>query len=459
MTMSRSGYRRTVGLLLAAGLGVSASACGGDPAPAGGGQGAQAGGQVNITVACQPAKTAPENRKAWDDDVAEFQKLHPNVVVRSTDQQPCFDPKTFGPKLAGGQMETVFVVPVTNYNEVIEKGQALDVTPYLSEIKNWNDLRQDVRDLVTKDGKVYGVPNVHYSVGLVYNRKLFAQAGLNPDAPPKTWAEVREAAKKIAALGPGHVGYGEYSGGNTGGWHFTMQVYGRGGEMVTPDGKKAAFNSPEGKAVLRNLYDMRWVDDSMGAKLYNGWEALMLAMGGGKVGMMLGAPDVITDVVQKFNGDYADYGITGFPEAKASLSGGEAYFINPKATPEQAKAGMQWIDFQFNTVGKGRFDFERGKAIGNPVGIPDNDVYGDSPTGKAIQEARQANAVLPVANFKPYVDASATIPPKMEPPYAQELYAVLDVAMSAVLSRKNADIDKLLADAEAKANAVLASKG
>ncbi|MEV5409979.1 extracellular solute-binding protein [Thermopolyspora sp. NPDC052614] len=458
--MSRSGYRRTVGLILMAGLGVSAAACGGDPAgTGGGGQGAQAGAKVSITVACQPAKTAPENRKAWDDDVAEFQKAHPNVVVASTDQQPCFDPKTFGPKLAGGQMETVFVVPVTNYNEVIGKRQALDITPYIGEIKNWNDLRQDVRDLVTKDGKVYGVPNVHYSVGLVYNRKLFTQAGLDPDNPPKTWAEVREAAKKIAALGPGHVGYGEYSGGNTGGWHFTMQVYGRGGEMVTPDGKKAAFNSPEGKAVLQNLYDMRWTDNSMGAKLYNGWEALMLAMGGGKVGMMLGAPDVVTDVVQKFNGNYADYGITGFPEAKASLSGGEAYFINPKATPEQAKAGLQWIDFQFNTVGKGRFNFARGKQIGNPVGIPDNDVYGDSPTGKAIQEARQANAALPVSNYQPYVDASATIPPKMEPPYAQELYAVLDVAMSAVLSRRDADIDKLLADAEAKANAVLASKG
>ncbi len=458
--MSRSGYRRTVGILLMAGLGVSAAAFAGDPAgTGGGGQGSQAGAQVNITVACQPAKTAAENRKAWDDDVAEFQKAHPNVVVRSTDQQPCFDPKTFGPKLAGGQMETVFVVPVTNYNEVIGKRQALDITPYIGEIKNWNDLRQDVRDLVTKDGKVYGVPNVHYSVGLVYNRKLFTEAGLDPDNPPKTWAEVREAARKIAGLGPGHVGYGEYSGGNTGGWHFTMQVYGRGGEMVSADGKKAAFNSPEGKAVLRNLYDMRWTDDSMGAKLYNGWEALMLAMGGGKVGMMLGAPDVVTDVVQKFNGNYADYGITGFPEAKASLSGGEAYFINPRATPEQAKAGLQWIDFQFNTVGKGRFDFARGKQIGNPVGIPDNDVYGDSPTGKAIQEARRANAALPVSNYRPYVDASATIPPKMEPPYAQELYAVLDVAMSAVLSRRDADVDKLLADAETKANAVLASKG
>jgi multiple sugar transport system substrate-binding protein len=229
--------------------------------------------------------------------------------------------------------------------------------------------------------------------------------------------------------------------------------------MVTPDGRKAAFNSPIGKQVLQYLHDMRWVDDSMGAKLYNGWESLMMAMGGGKVGMMLGAPDVITDVVQKFDGDYADYGITGIPEAKAALSGGEAYFINPKATPEQARAGMKWIDFQFNTVGKGRFDFARGKAIGNPVGIPDNDVYGDSPTGKAIQQAREENAVVPVANYRPYVEASATIPPKMEPPKAQELYAVLDVAMSAVLSRRDADIDRLLADAEAKANTILASNG
>src|SRR5690606_7437047 len=311
--------------------------------------------EVTITVACQPAKSAPKERQAWDDDVAAFMKANPGVTVKSTDQQPCFDPKTFGPKLAGGQMETVFVVPVTNYDDVIRQSQALDITPYTGEIKNWNDLRTDVRELVTHDGKVYGVPNVNYSVGLVYNRKLFTEAGLDPDAPPATWAEVREAAKKIAALGPGHVGYGEYSGGNTGGWHFTQAIYGRGGSILTPDGtpdgKRAAFNSPEGKAVLQTLHDMRWVDDSMGSKLLVGWESLMMAMGSGKVGMMLGAPDVVTDVVNKFRGSATDYGITGFPEAKASLSGGEAFMINPKATPAEAEAGMRWIDFRFNTVG------------------------------------------------------------------------------------------------------------
>lgn len=446
--------KRSAGLLVASALGLSACGSGQPATPSAGGA-----EQVTITVACQPAKSAPKERQAWDDDVAAFMKANPGVTVKSTDQQPCFDPKTFGPKLAGGQMETVFVVPVTNYDDVISQGQALDVTAYTGEIKNWNDLRPDVRDLVTRDGKVYGVPNVHYGVGLVYNRKLFAQAGLDPDSPPTTWAEVREAARKIAALGPGHVGYGEYSGGNTGGWHFTQAIYGRGGAVLTPDGKKAAFNSPEGRAVLQTLHDMRWVDNSMGNKLLVGWESLMMAMGSGKVGMMLGAPDVVTDVVNKFKGNVADYGITGFPEAKASLSGGEAFMINPRATPAEARAGMRWLNFRFNTVGKGRFDFARGKANGNPVGVPDNDVYGDSPTGKAIQEERRKHATLPVENYEPYVKAAATTPPKAEPPHAQELYAILDVVMSGVLSRKDADIGKLLTDAETKANALLAAKG
>ncbi|TDE36472.1 extracellular solute-binding protein [Nonomuraea mesophila] len=448
--------QRSTGLLLVTVIGLAATACGsGEPdSPSAGGAEA-----VTITVACQPAKSAPKERKAWDDDVATFMKNHPGVTVKSTDQQPCFDPKTFGPKLAGGQMETVFVVPVTNYADVIGKGQALDITPYTSTIKNWDDLRPDVRELVTKDGKVYGVPNVHYGVGLVYNRALFTKAGLDPNRPPATWAEVREAAKKIAALGQGYVGYGEYSGGNTGGWHFTQAIYGRGGSILTPDDTKAAFNSPEGKAVLQTLHDMRWVDDSMGNKLLVGWESLMMAMGSGKVGMMLGAPDVVTDVVNKFKGNVADYGITGFPEAKASLSGGEAFMINPKATPEEAEAGLAWLDFRFNTVGKGRFDFARGKALGNPVGVPDNDVYGDSPTGKAIQADRVKHASLPVENYEPYARAAATIPPKAEPVHAQELYAILDVPMSGVLSREDASIDQLLADAETKANALLAAKG
>ncbi|WP_199547679.1 ABC transporter substrate-binding protein [Streptomyces sp. N35] len=434
--------------LISSGLVLTATACGGDDSDS------DAGGGVTITVACQPAKTAPKTRKAWDDDVAAFEKAHPGVKVKSTDQQPCYDPKTFAAKIAGGQMETVFVVPVTNYTDVIAKKQAKDITGVTNLVKNFGDIKQDARDMVTKDGKVYGVPNVNYSVGLVYNRALFEKAGLDPEAPPQTWDEVRAAAKKIADLGDGHVGYGEYGGGNVGGWHFAQSIFSRGGEMVV-DGK-AAFNSAEGKAVLQTLHDMRWEDDSVGKKVLIGWETLMQQMGAGKTGMMLGAPDVVTDVVQKFQGKVEDYGITSIPEGKASLTGGEAYMINPKANAAETKAAMQWIDFQFNTPGKGRHDYARGKANGDPVGVPNNDYMGDSPTGQEIIKLRNDNASLPVENYQTYIDKAATVTAKLEPPKAQELYAVLDVAMSAVLTRENADIDKLLADAETKANKILA---
>ncbi|MFD4375641.1 ABC transporter substrate-binding protein [Streptomyces sp. NPDC058486] len=439
---------RNLAVLLTTGLVLTTAACGGDSSDS------NAGGDVTITVACQPPKTAPKQREAWNSDVAEFEKAHPGVKVKSTDQQPCFDPKSFAAKLAGGQMETVFMVPVTNYADVISKKQAKDITGVTDLVKNFGDIRQDVTGMVTKDGKVYGVPNVSYSVGLVYNRKLFKDAGLDPDAPPKTWDEVRAAATKIAGLGDGYVGYGEYGGGNVGGWHFAQSIFSRGGEMVV-DGK-AAFNSPEGKAVLQTLHDMRWKDDSVGSRVLIGWEALMQQMAVGKTGMMLGAPDVVTDVVQKFQGKKDDYGITGIPEGKASLSGGEAYMVNPKADDAQTKAAMQWIDFQFNTPGKGRHDYARGKANGEAVGVPNNDYMGDSPTGRKIAEERTANAVLPVEYYQPYVDTSKGVELKLEPPHAQELYAVLDVPMSAVLTRESADIDKLLKDAETKANGILA---
>ena len=45
------------------------------------------------------------------------------------------------------------------------------------------------------DGKVYGVPFAAYGIGLHYNRQLFEEAGLDPDAPPTTWAEVRDGGQ------------------------------------------------------------------------------------------------------------------------------------------------------------------------------------------------------------------------------------------------------------------------
>ncbi|WP_460665914.1 ABC transporter substrate-binding protein [Kribbella swartbergensis] len=450
--------RRGLGLVLVVGLGLVAASCGsGEEKPDAQGS-AGADGPVTITVGCQPPKSNPKERAAWDADVAEFQKLHPNITIESKDAFPCINPDTFQAKLAGGTQEDVFYVYYTDVQKIIKARQAADISQYVGSVKAVDDLRDDVMSVFKDGDKTYGLPRNNYNMGLVYNRKLFTQAGLDPDAPPTTWAEVHAAAKKIAALGPGYVGFGEYSAGNTGGWHFAASLYARGGSMVSDDGKSAAFNSPEGKAVLENLKQMRWVDNSMGSKQLLQWEDLMRMMGSGKLGMMIGAPDVVQSVNNDFQGKFEDYGVAAVPESegKSSLSGGDGYMFNPKATPEKIKAGLLWLEFHELTPGKGQFNYARAKEQGRPVGLPIPDLYGDSARGKEIVALRKQYATVPVEHFAPYVAAQSKITNKLEPPKAQELYAVLDVAMSAVLTRQDADIDKLLSDAESKANKILA---
>ena len=457
--MRTTSHRRALSLLLVAGLGLVAASCGSTDSDEPTGQGSgSADGKVTITVGCQPPKSNPKERAGWDEDVAEFQKLHSNITIESKDAFPCINPDTFQAKLAGGSQEDVFYVYYTDVQKIIKAKQAADISEYVGTVKALTDVRADVQGVFKDGDKMYGLPRNNYNMGLVYNRKLFTQAGLNPDAPPTTWAEVQEAAKKIAALGAGYVGFGEYSAGNTGGWHFAASLYARGGSMVGDDGKTAAFNSDEGKAVLENLKQMRWNDNSMGSKQLLQWEDLMRMMGGGKLGMMIGAPDVVQSVNNDFQGKFEDYGVTAVPESdgKASLSGGDGYMFNPKASPEKIKAGLLWLEFHELTPGKGQFNYARAKTQGRPVGLPIPDLYGDTAPGKEIVALRKQYATVPVDHFTPYVTAQTSITNKLEPPKAQELYAVLDVAMSAVLTRKDADIDKLLSDAESKANKILA---
>lgn len=450
---------RILATLLTAVIGTAVAGCGGDGADGKDTAPLDAGTKVSITVGCMPAKSQEAQRKEWNEDVAAFQKLHPNITIVGKDAFPCIDPQTFQAKLAGGQMEDVFYVYFTDVQNIVAKGQAADLTPYIGQVGQYESLDPTVAKVFKNDGKVYGLPRQNYTMGLFYNRELFERAGLNPDAPPKTWAEVREAAKKISALGDGIAGYAELSAKNQGGWHFTTLLYSQGGDMVTADGGKSAFNGPQGRAVLQTLKDMRWTDDSMGTKQLLVDADIQRMMAAGKLGMYLGAPDNATALVDQFKGDYEDYGMAPIPGGTGTLLGGDGYMINPGASPEKIKAGLMWLEYYALTPGQGQLDYARAAKDGRPVGLPQPKLFGQNAVGQKDRELRAASANLPVQNFKPYEDAYTTVPGKLEPPQAQKLYAILDSVVSAVLTRQDASIDELLADAQEKADAVLARSG
>ncbi|MGW3633180.1 ABC transporter substrate-binding protein [Streptomyces sp. NPDC005122] len=448
--MRNPGFRRTFVVFTASAFALTATACGSS------GDDGSAGGKTRITVNCEPPKSAKVDRAFFDADVKAFEKANPDIDVVTHDAFPCQDPKTFDAKLAGGQMEDVFYTYFTDAKHVVDINQAADITSYVKDLKSYGTLQQQLRDIYTVDGKIYGVPRTGYSMGLIYNKALFTKAGLDPDKPPATWEEVRADAKKIAALGGGTVGYADYSAQNQGGWHFTAELYSQGGDVVAPDGKKSSIDTPEGKAVLQNLHDMRWADNSMGTKQLLVLNDVQQMMGSGKLGMYLSAPDNIPILVKEKGGNYKDLALAPMPGGKGTLVGGDGYMFNKKDSPAQIKAGLKWLEHMFLTPGKGFLgDYARAKQNNAPVGLPEPRLFTGAADAKD-QEVKKANANVPVENYQGFLDGNQSLQMKIEPPQAQQIYSVLDAAVSAVLTKKDADIDQLLKDASGKIDSILA---
>lgn len=101
-------------------------------------------------------------------------------------------------------------------------------------------------DLGRVDGKVYLVPIGTSTPAMFYNVEAFAKAGLDPQAPPRSWAETRAAAEKLTAAGYEGVLWGW---GITGNWIFQAMLEDAGGRMADPSGRTVTFNQAPGVKV------------------------------------------------------------------------------------------------------------------------------------------------------------------------------------------------------------------
>ena len=457
ITLIRGGKRRLLSpVAVAAGFALALTACSSGDKDADT-SGASAG-PVTITVNNLPPETEKIPRQNFLEDVAAFQKANPNIKINPKEGK--MDPATFSAKLAGGQLEDAFYVYFTDPAGLINRRQVADITPY---VKDFPDIQQIKPNLLAVfgdgKGKTYGLPEGNYTMGLVYNRVLFEQAGLDPEKPPATWEDLREYAKKISALGNGINGYGDYSKNNTGGWHFTAEMYTRGGDVASKgaDGKwVAAFNNDTGRAVLQLLKDMRFTDRSMGEKQLLEWADLLQQMGAGKLGMYLATADNIPTIVSQYKGKAEDYGFGPVPGGQGTLGGGGGYMFNPASSPAEIRAAMAWVMFKHANPARIAEGKERDAKNQQPVGLPEPNIFTGA-AGKTYEEASKKFANVPTANFAPFVAAQASIPLKVEPPEAQKIYAVLDPAVAAVLTKPDADVNKLLVDAEKQVNTILAA--
>ena len=119
------------------------------------------------------------------------------------------------------------------------------------------DYEPNVLAYYSVGGKLYGMPYNTSNPMLYYNKDAFKAAGLDPNKPPRTYAEVLDYAKKLTKKGAdGKVSMYGYSMAVYG-WFFEQLLAASGGLYLdNGNGRdaratKAVFNNPEGVKILQ----------------------------------------------------------------------------------------------------------------------------------------------------------------------------------------------------------------
>ncbi len=152
----------------------------------------------------------------------------------------------------------------------------------------WDDFYPAEREAATVGDKVVGVPALVDNLAIVYNKQLFADAGVAPPSPDWTWDDFRAAAAKLTDPAKGQYGWLIPADGSEDTvWHYVPMLWEAGGDILSPDNQHATFNSEAGVKALTTLQQMAVTDKSLyldttnenGPKLMNSGKVAMLVTG------------------------------------------------------------------------------------------------------------------------------------------------------------------------------------
>ena len=419
---------------------------------------------VTISVASLIPGSTPEAVKQFNAQVKQFEHKYPTIKVKPVEYQ--WTAPTFAAKLAAGTLPTVFEVPFTDARTLGDHGQLANLTPYFKQLpyhKKYN--KAVIAEGTDAKGQVIALPKGAYAQALHYNRALFKQAGLNPNKPPTTWAQIRKDARIISKK-TGKPGYVEMAkDDNTAGWILTTLVYSLGGRMEKGHGTgaKATLNNKYTVQALNMLKSMRWTDNSMGSNFDYGWSDINQAFAAGQVGMYISGSDVYTNLVQAYNVKSSTYGLSTIPLAnnkKAGvLGGGTLAAVRPKVSKATLAAAMKWIDFFYERplISKKQAIRNAKTLVANhqPVGVPALPLFNRKQYNRANRWIKPYINV-PIGHMRPFLDGifKQTLIP--EPAAStQSVYHALNAVVEAVLTNKNTNVSQMLQQANAEAQAAI----
>ncbi|MFH9614516.1 extracellular solute-binding protein [Streptomyces pratensis] len=292
---------------LVATLALAATACGSDDESGG----SKSSGELSGTVTWWDTSNVGSEDKVFKKIAEGFEKKHPKVDVKYVNVPFGEAQNKFkNAAQAGSGAPDVIRSEVAWTPEFADLGYLapLDGT---AALKNDGDFLKQAAASTKYKGKTYAVPQVIDSMGIFYNKKMFADAGVEP---PAKIADLKTVAEKIKKK-TGKTGL--YLRGDDS-YYFLSFLYGEGGDLVDAEAKTVTVDSAEGVKAFGVVKDLV---DSGAAKTdaTDGWENMMQSFKNGDVAMMINGPWAVADTLtgKEFT-DKANLGISTVPAGSAA---------------------------------------------------------------------------------------------------------------------------------------------
>jgi multiple sugar transport system substrate-binding protein len=243
-----------------AALTLAVAGCAGSSAPSPASSG-------KVTIQFWHAQTQID-AKVMQQLVAKFNASHPNIVVQASSGGTSTGdllPKVTTAIAAGTYPDIAYIYGSYAAN-IAQSGKTVNLADRINQPGfNWNDFYPASKQIASPGGKVIGFPALIDNLSVIYNKKLFAAAGVPAPSPDWTWDDFRSVAKKLTDPAKHIYGVNYPTGGDLldTSWRFFPGLWQRGGQILSPDNKKALFNSQAGVDNLTLWQQMATVDKSV----------------------------------------------------------------------------------------------------------------------------------------------------------------------------------------------------
>jgi multiple sugar transport system substrate-binding protein len=282
--------------------------------------------------------------------VSEFNATHNNLQVKLTLTSINDDTTSLATSIRAGDPPDVVGLNDIDVPTFTREGAFMNLTKYIDALPYKSYLSPGHLGLATYNGAEYGVPYWADLSVLWYNKLLFAKAGLNPNDPPTTYAQILSDAQAINKLGNGINGF-TFAGDCEGCLGFTVQpgIWADGSYLTNGSIGNQTANITGNTALVNalTLYRDMWTQHlvPLNDRTDDGptWGQDFAA---GKIGIMPGGYGQVDNLVKpsQLGTEFVDTPLPGTNGGYSTFDGGDDFVI-PAAAKNASGAWefIQWV--------------------------------------------------------------------------------------------------------------------